>query len=253
MPAAPSSDPSLPNPGPRQGTVWRLVEAQNRISTMKLVDDLDEQQTLEALLDATKPPVPAECQHLHWLLFTPFRYGAHSDSRFRRSGRTPGVFYAAEAAKTAVAEITFWRLLFFVESPGTPWPVNPLEMTGFAARFDTPLCLDLTLAPFDVRAPEWLHPTDYGACHSIADHARAQGCGAIRSQSARDPAGGANVTLLTCAAFAEANPVSYQTWRIRLSDAGILAQCETPALRLHFPLAAFDTDPRVEAFLRRTG
>ena len=53
MPAAPSS-----NPGPRAGTAWRLVEAQNRISTMKLVDDLDEQETLEELLDDSKPPVP---------------------------------------------------------------------------------------------------------------------------------------------------------------------------------------------------
>ena len=253
MPAAPSSDPSLPNPAPRAGTVWRLVEAQNRISTMKLVDDLDEQHTLEELLDATKPPVPAECQHLHWLLFTPFRYEARSDSRFRRSGRTPGKFYTAEAVETAVAEIAFWRLLFFVESPGTPWPVNPLEMTGFAVRFETPLCLDLTAAPYDARAPEWLHPADYSACHSMADQARVQGCGAIRSHSARDPAGGANVTLLTCEAFAEPSPVSYQTWRIRLSDAGILALCETPALRLHFPLAAFDADPRVAAFIRQIG
>lgn len=247
MPAAPSS-----NPGPRAGTVWRLVEAQNRVSTMKLVDDLDEQQTLEELLDATKPPVPAECQHLHWLLFTPFRYEARSDSRFRRAGRTPGVFYAAEGVETAVAEIAFWRLLFFLESPGTPWPVNPLAMTGFAAAFETPLCLDLTAPPHEGRAAEWLHPADYTACHAIADEARTLGCGAIRSHSARDPAGGLNVSLLTCAAFAEPAPVAYQTWRLRLSDAGVLAFCEAPEQRLHFPLAAFARDPRVANRLNRT-
>lgn len=214
---------------------------------MKLADDLDEQRTLEELLDATKPPVPPECQHLHWLLFTPFRYEARSDSRFRRAGRTPGVFYAAEAIETAVAEIAFWRLLFFLESPGTPWPVNPLEMTGFAASYETPLCLDLTAPPHAGRAADWLAPADYSASHAIAEVARAKGCGAIRSQSARDPAGGMNISLLSGAAFAAPAPIAYQTWRLRLSDAGVLAFSEAPGGRLHFPLTAFARDPRVAA------
>lgn len=247
MPAAPSS-----NPGPRAGTVWRLVEAQNRVSTMKLVDDLEEQETLEELLDASKPPVPPECRHLHWLLFTPFRYQARGDSRFRRAGRTPGVFYAAEAVETAVAEIAFWRLLFFLESPATPWPANPLEMTGFAARFDTPLCLDLTAPPYDARAADWLHPTDYAACHALADEARGLGCTAIRSPSARDPAGGINVSLLSCAAFAAAEPLARQTWHMQVSDAGVSALCEAPEGRLHFPWHAFARDPRVRSRLIHT-
>ena len=36
-------------------------------------------------------------------------------SRFRRAGRTAGVFYAAESPETAVAEMAFYRLLFFAE------------------------------------------------------------------------------------------------------------------------------------------
>lgn len=122
----------LSNPSPYGGEIWRLVEAQHRVSTMKLVDNPREQETLEEILDATKPPVPDECSHLHWLLFTPFRYDARTDSRFRREGRTPAIFYAAEHIETAVAEMAFWRLLFFIESPGTPWPANPLEMTAFS-------------------------------------------------------------------------------------------------------------------------
>ena len=115
----------LANPGPRAGTIWRMVEAQHRVSTMKLIDDADEQHTLEELLDASKPPVPAECASLHYLLFTPFRYEARADSRFRRAGATPPVFYAAEQVDTAVAEITFWRLLFFPRKPGNPVAVEP--------------------------------------------------------------------------------------------------------------------------------
>ena len=121
---------------PLQGRCWRLVEAQHRVSTLKLVDSLAEQALLEELLETTKPPVPPECRHLHYLLATPFRYGAYpKGSRFRRAGLTPGVYYASEAPETAVAEIAFYRLLFFAESPATPWPVNAAEFTAFAVPF----------------------------------------------------------------------------------------------------------------------
>ena len=86
---------------------------------MKIVDTLAEQSLLETLLERTKPPVPAECRDLHYLLATPFRYGAPypSGSRFRRAGFTPGVFYGSTTPATAVAEIAFHRLLFFADSP----------------------------------------------------------------------------------------------------------------------------------------
>ena len=71
---------------PLSGTCWRAVESQHRVSTMKLVDTLEEQAALEALLEPSKPPVPDECRHLDFLLFTPFRYGAPypTGSRSRR-------------------------------------------------------------------------------------------------------------------------------------------------------------------------
>src|SRR5215468_9555443 len=89
------------------GTCWRLVEAQHKISTLKLVDTVEEQQLLEQLVESTKPSLPPECAGLHYLLSTPFRYGAvyPSGSRFRRAGLTEGVFYAAEEPRIAVAEI----------------------------------------------------------------------------------------------------------------------------------------------------
>ncbi len=42
------------------GACWRVVEAQHRISTLKLVDTLVEQARLEELLERSKPPVPPE-------------------------------------------------------------------------------------------------------------------------------------------------------------------------------------------------
>jgi hypothetical protein len=230
-----------------------MVEAQHRVSTMKLVDDFDEQRTLEELLDASKPPVPAECQHLDYLLFTPFRYAARGDSRFRRAGRTPGVFYAAERIETSVAEVTFWRLLFFIESPGLAWPANPLEFTGFAVRYDAVLCVDLIHPPYDSAPERWTHPTDYTYCHALADEARGLGATAIRSRSARDPDGGDNISLLTCSAFCEARPRRRTSWHLKLSEAGVYARCEAPAKTLTFGHEAFARDPRVAAFRWQRG
>lgn len=212
---------------------------------MKLVDNADEQRMLEELLDATKPPVPADCAHLHWLLFTPFRYDAGSDSRFRRAGRTPGVYYASERIETAVAEIAFWRLLFFVESPGTPWPLNPLSFSAFSVRYQANRCVDLSEAPFKEGAAEWINAIDYAACHKVADEARALGCEAIRSLSARCPNMGNNVSLLSCAAFAESKPARYQTWHVKLSAEGVYARLDGATVSLQFDRAAFARDPRI--------
>lgn len=127
------------------GLTWRVVEAQNRISTAKLTDNAAEQIILEELIEQTKPPLPAECQHLHFLLSTPFRYGAPYPigSRFRRSGFTLGVYYASEHPHTAIAELCFHRLLFFSESPSTKWPSDAGEYTVFAADYAAK-SLDLT-------------------------------------------------------------------------------------------------------------
>lgn len=79
---------------------------------MALVDTLEEQALLEQVLDDSKPAVPQDCRRHHYLLFTPFRYGAAypRGSRFRRVGLTPGVFYASLQTTTAVAEMAFWRM-----------------------------------------------------------------------------------------------------------------------------------------------
>jgi len=216
---------------------------------MKLVDSPEEQRTLEELLDPSKPPVPADCRHLHYLLFTPFRYEARGDSRFRRAGATPGVFYAAEKLATAMAEFAFWRLLFFAESPATPWPANPLQVTTFRVRFETARCLDLIRPPFAAQAPDWTHPTDYGPAHALADQARAQGAEAIRAPSARDPLGGINLCLLSCAAFVSREPEDQRTWRLMTGGAGQFAQCEFPADALSYPRTAFERDPRIRDLL----
>ena len=213
---------------------------------MKLVDTLAEQEIVEALVDATKPPVPAECQGLHFLLSTPFRYAPYPNgSRFRRAGLTPGVYYAAEDERTAAAETAFYRILFFAELPATPWPANPLECTGFSVEVLSHCSLDLTKPPLDADDPVWRHPIKYEACQDFADAARKASAEILRYASARAP--GACVAILACGAFAEAEPRDRQTWRIGVSPSGAYALREFPEARIEFGRDAFAADPRIAA------
>lgn len=229
------------------GTCWRLVEAQHHVSTLKLVDLVSEQALLEELIEATKPPLPPECRDLHYLLSTPFRYGAvyPIGSRFRRAGMTEGVFYASETPQTAVAEMAFCRLLFFAELPNTPWPTNPAEYTAFSVEYATKKAIDLTERKYAANRSRWMHVTDYSYCQAFADNARAAKIEVIRYASVRDPGRGVNLALLSCRAFANARPIELQTWRIRLSDAGAQAICEAPRSGITFDRKTFAADPRI--------
>jgi hypothetical protein len=228
------------------GTCWRMVEAQHRVSSLKLVDTVAEQHALEDLLQATKPALPPPCARLHYLLATPFRYGAvyPTGSRFRRAGLTEGVFYAAEAPHTALAEMVFYRLLFYAESPQTPWPANAAEYTCFASAYATQSSIDLSVGKLS-RNKAWLHLTDYAACQALADAARAAQIDVIRYRSVRDPQHGFNLALLSCAVFTRPRPVSEQTWHIRLSATGAQAVCEAPKAGITFGCDAFAADPRL--------
>jgi RES domain len=229
------------------GACWRLVEAQHRISTLKLVDTVEEQGVLEDLLQGTKPMLPAEGVHLHYLLSTPFRYGAvyPAGSRFRRAGLTEGVFYAAEEPHTAVAEIVFYRLLFYAESPDTPWPHNAAEYTAFSAAYATRKGVDLTAGKLQRDKALWMHLTDYGPCQRLADLSRSANADVIRYRSVRDPRQGFNLALLTCRVFTKPKPLSEQTWHIRLSDAGAQAICESPRAGITFGREVFAADSRI--------
>lgn len=234
------------------GTCWRGVESQHRVSTMKLVDTLEEQAMLEAVLEPTKPPIPDECQHLDFLLFTPFRYSAPypSGSRFRRAGITPGVFYASDTADTAVAEMVFHRLLFFADAPAIPWPRNAGEYTVFSAGYRSDSALDLTRPRLVRDRRLWTRTTDYEACQTLAERARAAdveviGYASVRTQS---DATALNVALLTCRAFSGRAPTSRQTWRFFFADHGVRAICDRPARRLEFDRSAFANDPRMASF-----
>jgi hypothetical protein len=232
---------------PLSGRCWRVVEAQHKSSTTKLTDTLDEQDRLERRIEETKTKVPEECQHLGYLLLTPFRYSPYPfDSRFRRTGSLEGVFYAADECETAIAEQAFYGLLFYLESPATPWPVNPGEYTAFATDYAVGRAADLTQQPFVTHRELWTRPADYTECLKFSDAARANGVDAIRYESVRDPATRANIALLTCLAFAAHDVVARQTWHLHLGNNGVRAICEAPSTAIAFDRSTFASDPRME-------
>lgn len=214
---------------------------------MALADTLEEQALLEEILDDSKPAVPDDCLDLHYLLFTPFRYGAlyPKGSRFRRAGLTPGVFYASPSTALAVSEMAFHRLLFYAESPATPWPSTAGEYTVFSVKFATGKSLDLTRPPLARDASKWTSPVDYSHCQALADAAREANIDVLRYRSAR--ADGQNIALLSCRAFAARKPVDRQVWRMQAGSVGVRALCSAPEQRLAFGREAFARDPRIAA------
>jgi hypothetical protein len=193
-------------------TLWRVVEAQHTASTMRLADSLEEQALLEAVLEESKPALPAPVRRLHYLLATPYRYRPHHGSRFR-AALEPGVWYGAETLRTALAEKSYWRLRFLLDSPGTP-DLKPVPHTAFQSAVRSRTALDLTRAPFVRERAAWTHRSDYQGTQAFAAVARSVHIELIRYESVRDPEHAACAAVLDPAAFGRGKPHGLETWFI---------------------------------------
>ncbi len=192
---------------------WRAVEAQHIAATRRLVDSLAEQALLEEILDESKPP--EEKPGLHYLLATPFRYPPwQRGSRFR-SPAEPGVFYAAEAPRTACAELGYWRWRFLMDSAGLS-VLGPSPQTLFQVRLAAS-AVDLRAKPFSRDAAKWTDRESYASTQAFAAVARKAGVQLIRYQSVRDPDQGGCAAVLDPAAFARRTPLSQQTWLLTVT------------------------------------
>lgn len=216
---------------------------------MKLVDSQADQEIIEEEIEALKPPIPSECRHFEYLLFTPFRYGARypSGSRFRRAGLTKGVLYCCASPATAMAEMIFLRLLFFSESPGVPLSGNPAEYTAFALALSTRFSLNLAAPPLNRDAAVWHALADYAPSQNFADMARACSAEVIQYESVRDPGRGMNFAVLSPLAIASPAKVEMQSWHLQFQKKVVWAKCEAPKESMTFDLAHFLQDPRLGA------
>ena len=199
---------------PYEGPVWRVVEAQHRNATRRLVDSDAEQELLEALIDGAKPPLPSGpgFEGLHYLLLTPFRHpplphGSRFGTRAERS-----LFYASEALETAMAETAYYRLVFL---EGTEADLSPItvELSAFRADVRSRAAVDLTRPPFDVHHRAIASRIRYETTQRLGAEMRADGVEVVRYPSARDAAGAPNVALFTPQALGRRMPRAPETWR----------------------------------------
>ena len=189
-----------------------MVEAQHTASTMKIVDNDEEQDLLETLLEGSKPTQPGSAMALDYLLATPFRYyPLRGGSRFRAI-TDPGVFYGAESVHTASAELGYWRWRFLKDAVDLE-KLEPVAHTAFRADISTQV-VDLRSPPFNANATAWMHPTDYTATQAFAQIAREAQVGAIQYQSVRDPNPAWCMAVLVPQAFAKPkpNPLMQNWW-----------------------------------------
>jgi len=213
--------------------VFRLVEAQHRISTSRLADSLADEERLELLIEQVKPPMPREARKLHYLLATPFRYGHRSASRFRKAGERPGVFYGSESTRTCLAEMAYWRMRFFTASPGAELPRTTTEYLMFRIGVAADRALDLTLPPFVKDRLKWTNKRSWTATQRFGALARSVATQLIRYESARDDQGGVNIALFDPACFTAPVPTSEGTWHFRFQNRKLIVIGAAPSHERH--------------------
>jgi hypothetical protein len=224
---------------------WRVVESQHQISTRKLVDTLEEQALLEALIDGAKPP-DATGGRQHYLLFTPFRYPPlRHGSRFGdRNSR--GIWYGAELVSTAMAEVAYYRLVFL---EGTTAALDRLtvELTAFRAKAHATHGVDLVAAPFAAHRSAIASPVQYESSQALGAAMRADGVEACRYPSARDPAGGVNVAVFSPRVFGRSAPRDFQRWQAVADRTRVELSCRdyTKRAPMVFDRMAFLVDGRL--------
>lgn len=228
-----------------KGDVWRVVEGQYGASTMKLADSLEDQKILEDLVEGAKPPFPDGAERYDYLLATPFRYYPYPHgSRFRRAGQREGVFYSSLNPITALAELAFYRLLFWSHADGVTYPEAACEHTAFQVPVETDRALDLTKPPFDTQ-PDLLSKTDYSATQAIADFARSEGVDVIISQSVRCLNQGRNVNIMSLGAFKAKSARKRRTWTVFTRRDRVILTADFPRESYEF-LALDFGDPRLK-------
>jgi hypothetical protein len=195
------------------------VEAQHIVSTMRLVDTLDEQAVLEQLLEKSKPALPPGAEGKHYLLFTPFRYRSPFGSRFRRPHQA-GVWYGAEEIETVCAEIAYWRWRFLTDSEGLLGDDLVTQHTLFNALVSGS-SINLMAAPWLKLRRAWRDPADYARTQELGEAAREAGIGWIRYESARRR-GGTCCAVLDVSCVDQLDRASEHTWQCKVTRGSVL-------------------------------
>ena len=208
-------------PYPVNGQLFRVVESQEQIATNQLVDNLQEQESLEQLLEISKPTKPPGTEQLHYLLATPFRYPPlKHGSRFGKKTE-PSLLYGSQQLATAIAETAYYRFVFW-QGMAEPPPAELItQHTIFDVNYSTTIGLQLQHPPFAQHRAWLIHGTDYSDTQKIGSAMRQSGIEAVEFISARDPDQGINVGLLSPAALTSRRPRSQQSGLCQTNAEGV--------------------------------
>lgn len=226
---------------------WRAVEAQHLVSTRKLVDSIEEQATLEDLIEASKPRQPG-AGRLHVLLATPFRYRPLKHGSRFGARREPGLWYGSEEHRALFAEVAYYRLLF-LDGTAADLGIVATWHTAFTVRVRTERGIDLTRPPFRAHRDAIASPVTYEQAQALGQAMREAGVEAFRYPSARDRQGGVNVAVFTPAAFGAARPRQLETWHCSATRQAVefVRHDFSGASTFTFPRDEFVVDGRLPA------
>ncbi len=203
-------------------TVWRVVEAQHKSSTRKLVDNAKEHEILEDLIEGVKPKIKQKIKPIHYLLFTPFRYPPlRYGSRFGTTS-DPSLWYGSLSLSCAFIEVAFYRLLFLSHTKADLGLVET-ALSGFAVRSQCERFVDLCKNEFNSFRQQISSPVNYQFSQALGQQLRQKNIQGFHYYSARDPNGGVNVAYFTPDVFNEQNPhiTSFQTWQCLANEKAV--------------------------------
>lgn len=228
---------------------WRVVEAQHKVSTRKLVDTLEEQAILEDIVDQVKPRMPTGngFDGLHYLLSTPFRHPPlRHGSRFG-SAKERSIWYGAEHVETSLAEKSYYQLLFV---QGTKADLMNLscDWSAFPIGIASERGVDLTSPYFAEFRSAISSPSTYGATQKLGADMRSSGVSVFTFSSARCPQHGKVVGLFE-PAFITPNPGGFQTWKCIVTAEGceVVYMNGPTARHLAFKTTDFNVDGKLPA------
>ncbi|MBS0358089.1 MAG: RES family NAD+ phosphorylase [Proteobacteria bacterium] len=205
-----------------QVTAIRVVEAQHKSTTRKLVDSEMEHEILESMIETAKPVFSQEdYKKLNYLLWTPFRYpplkhGSRFGSRYE-----PSLWYGSLELNTALAEVAFYRLRF-IRDTKAELKYCDISLTAFSVPVKTSRGIDLTKKPFQTHQEKISSKHDYTDSQKLGSDMRHAAVEAFIYFSARTEKFEKNIGIFTPKVFEHAQPnKEFQTWRCIANRNGV--------------------------------
>ena len=228
---------------PQLGRAQRLVESQQKTATLALTDSLEEQDILEAMIDAAKPVLAEDTSQLHYLLAAPFRYPPlRHGSRFGTRAER-GVFYASLQVATCLAEVAYYRFCWWYDMLEAPPQSIESFHTLFEVSYRSDKAVDLSASAYKQVHDAVVDPFKYSDTQRLGEQLRKQSVQLVIYPSARCPLGGRNVAMFSPLAIHPTEPEN-QRALICYARSEVVFFIEGDN-RFEFPLSTFLIDQQL--------